>query len=100
MKKVIKKYEPTIYMFAVFIAMLLLLNLVTSCEEDRERRELINCKYQGAIVIDLWDGRQMGANMNYTISHQGKIMHVETYAIDASYAVGDTINKPCIGAVE
>jgi hypothetical protein len=70
----------------------LALIIFTSCVPP-DRREEINCKYQGAIIYEV---HNIG-KVCYDIKYKGEILtFVSGYDIDAGYKVGDTINKPCL----
>lgn len=63
-----------------------------SCNEGKEPEE-INCKYQGAIVIEKVS---IPHHYFYTIKYQNEIKTVICYEIDFIYKVGDTINGKCL----
>lgn len=67
--------------------------VLASCQLDR--RQEINCKYRGAIVIEKREYGETFRTVNYDLKYQGEIIYVEPYQIDYDYEVGDTINGPC-----
>ncbi len=76
---------------------LLLLAIValSSCVSDDKRCD-INCQYNGAIIYEKYDFRNINKTVYYDFKYQGEIIHIQAYEKDFNYYVGDTINKPCI----
>lgn len=69
--------------------------LCTSCYS--EKRQDINCKYQGAIIYEIVDWKTIDGTYAYHIKYKGEIInYVNVYDIDTTYHIGDTINKPCL----
>lgn len=75
------------------IKYLVVILLLSSCIFP-PNQELINCKYQGGIIVErLFDSYPP----RYHIMYKGSMRkYVQVYEIDTVYQLGDTINRECI----